>query len=172
MSTATATDRIVKTTVLRAPLERVWRAIGDSHAFGTWFGMEIDGPFVAGTLLHARATPTRVDPEMAKMQEPHKGKRLELRVEAVEPQRRLAFRWQPADGEKGAHATGDQNGTLVELEIEVVPEGTRLTVTESGFEAMEPEQRARSLKGNDQGWTMQLRAIALYVAQDEATRRS
>jgi uncharacterized protein YndB with AHSA1/START domain len=168
MTTATETDRIVKTTVLRAPVERVWRAIADSREFGTWFGMEIDGPFVAGSLLQGRATPTKVDPEMAKMQEPHAGKRLELRVEAVEPQRRVAFRWQPADGEKGAHATGEQNGTLVELQIEAVPEGTRLTIVESGFDAMQPEQRARSLKGNDQGWTMQLRAIALYVEQDEA----
>src|SRR4051794_8963720 len=55
MSTVTATDRIVKTTVLHAPIERVWRAIGDSREFGTWFGMEIDGPFVAGTMVLGRA---------------------------------------------------------------------------------------------------------------------
>jgi uncharacterized protein YndB with AHSA1/START domain len=40
--------RIEKTIVLKATLERVWRAISDSACFGMWFGVEIDGPFVAG----------------------------------------------------------------------------------------------------------------------------
>jgi hypothetical protein len=37
-------DQIVKSTTLRAPLERVWHAISDAKAFGSWFGMTIDGP--------------------------------------------------------------------------------------------------------------------------------
>ena len=43
-----ARDRIEKKVVLRAPRERVWRAISDSKEFGTWFGVEFSGPFVAG----------------------------------------------------------------------------------------------------------------------------
>ena len=35
-------DRIEKSAVLHAPLDRVWQAVGDSAQFGTWFGMEID----------------------------------------------------------------------------------------------------------------------------------
>jgi uncharacterized protein YndB with AHSA1/START domain len=30
-------DRIEKQVVLRAPLDRVWRAISDSQEFGQWF---------------------------------------------------------------------------------------------------------------------------------------
>ena len=41
-------SKIEKQVVLRAPLERVWRAISDSQEFGRWFGVSIDGPFVAG----------------------------------------------------------------------------------------------------------------------------
>ena len=41
-------DRIEKSAVLHAPLERVWNAVGDSAQFGTWFGMAIDQPFVEG----------------------------------------------------------------------------------------------------------------------------
>ena len=41
--------KIEKQVVLRAPLERVWRAISDSQEFGRWFGVSIDGPFVAGS---------------------------------------------------------------------------------------------------------------------------
>ena len=29
-------------------VDRVWRAISDAHAFGTWFGVEFDGPFYVG----------------------------------------------------------------------------------------------------------------------------
>jgi uncharacterized protein YndB with AHSA1/START domain len=44
-----STDRIEKQVVLRAPMDRVWRAISDSQEFGRWFGVRIDGPFVART---------------------------------------------------------------------------------------------------------------------------
>ena len=44
----TTADTIEKKVVLRAPLSRVWRAISDSHEFGTWFGVTFEGPFVAG----------------------------------------------------------------------------------------------------------------------------
>ena len=55
------TDRIEKQVVLRAPLDRVWRAISDSQEFGQWFGVRIDGPFVAGTSVNATFTGTTVD---------------------------------------------------------------------------------------------------------------
>jgi uncharacterized protein YndB with AHSA1/START domain len=42
-----STDRIEKRVMLRASLDRVWRAISDSEEFGRWFGVRFDGPFVA-----------------------------------------------------------------------------------------------------------------------------
>ena len=44
----TSSDRIVKTVLLRAPLERVWRAISEAQQFGAWFGVTFEGPFVEG----------------------------------------------------------------------------------------------------------------------------
>ena len=41
------TDRIEKKVLLRAPRERVWHAISDARQFGSWFGVEFDGPFAA-----------------------------------------------------------------------------------------------------------------------------
>ena len=38
-----SSDRIEKEVVLRAPLERVWRAISDADEFGQWFGVRFDG---------------------------------------------------------------------------------------------------------------------------------
>ncbi len=39
-----STDRIEKQILLRAPRERVWRAISDAKEFGIWFGVAFDGP--------------------------------------------------------------------------------------------------------------------------------
>ena len=90
-----STDRIEKEVLLKAPLERVWRAISDADEFGQWFGVRFDGPFVAGTSVTGVITPTTVDEDVAKAQEPHAGKADTWQIVAVEPQRRLAFRWHP-----------------------------------------------------------------------------
>jgi hypothetical protein len=82
------TDRIRKTAFLQAPVERVWAAISDAREFGTWFGAEFEGPFVAGARVGARIVPTKVDAEVAKLQEPHAGTAFEVIVE----------RWSPCGG--------------------------------------------------------------------------
>src|SRR5258707_4075530 len=94
-------DRIEKEVVLRSPLERVWRAISDADEFGLWFGVRFDGPFVAGTSVTGVISPTTVDEDVARAQEPHAGKSDTWQIVAVEPQRRLAFRWHPYAVESG-----------------------------------------------------------------------
>ena len=86
------TDQIRKQIVLRAPRERVWRAISDAKQFGTWFGVEFDSPFVAGAHLTGKIVPTKVDPEVAKMQQPYSGKKFEFSVERIEPKTILMSR--------------------------------------------------------------------------------
>src|SRR5262244_607616 len=89
------TDRIQKKIVLKASRDRVWRAISDATCFGSWFGVEFEGPFVAGSRLTGRIVPTQVDPEVARLQEPHKGKPFRIWIESIEPMTRFAFRWHP-----------------------------------------------------------------------------
>ncbi|HEY6080811.1 MAG TPA: hypothetical protein VIW29_18480 [Polyangiaceae bacterium] len=62
---SSSTDRIQKQVVLRASRQRVWSALTDSKQFGAWFGVELDGPFVAGQGLSGRIVPTQVDAEVA-----------------------------------------------------------------------------------------------------------
>lgn len=157
------TDRIRKTTILRAPQDRVWRAISDTREFGTWFGMAIDGAFADGARLDARIVPTTVDAAVAKTQQPYAGTLLVLFVERVEPMHLLAFRWHPEMVEPGTEATAPT--TLVTFELEPVEGGTRLTITESGFDAVPLERRAQALANNDEGWTAQLTLVAKYLAQ-------
>src|SRR6516164_8548927 len=41
-------DRIEKRVTLRAPVSRVWQAIANTKEFGRWFGVTLEGDFVAG----------------------------------------------------------------------------------------------------------------------------
>ena len=60
----TATDRIEKTVILKAPRSRVWRALSDARQFGEWFQVELDGQFTPGvTIRGGSPTPaTRICP--------------------------------------------------------------------------------------------------------------
>lgn len=158
-----STDRIVKTTVLRAPLDRVWRAISDSAEFGIWFGVDFAGPFVAGQTVMGRMRPTQVDPEVAKSQEAFSGMEFECRVERVEPMRAFAFRWHPYD--VGSKPNPAAPTTLVTFELEAVSEGTMVRITESGFDAIPLAKRAKAFTDNEQGWIIQATLLEKFLNQ-------
>lgn len=142
------TDRIEKETVLRAPLSRVWRALADPAEFGRWFGCRLEGELVPGARVHGTMTEP---PEYA-------GFAWDMFVERVEPERLFAFRWHP-----GAEPNFAGPTTLVTFTLEAVPGGTRLTLVESGFDALPPEQRERAFADNEGGWREQLLRIARHV---------
>ena len=156
------TDRIVKSVVLNAPRERVWRAISDSAQFGTWFGMSLDGPFVAGKSITGRIAPTQVDPEVAKLQEPHAGLAFDLLVDSIEPMKRFALRWHPGHIDAGVDCSREPM-TLIEFVLEDAGAGTRLTITESGFDRIPLARRAEARKANEGGWEHQVRLVKKYV---------
>jgi uncharacterized protein YndB with AHSA1/START domain len=151
-------DRIEKSAVLRAPMDRVWRAISDSAEFGTWFGMRVDGPFVAGTTVTGVLTETAVDEEVAAQQRACAGTAFPLHVVAVDPPRHLAFRWNPLEEPEFAALT-----TLVEFTLSEVDEGVLLEIVESGFDALPEERRAAAFTDNSGGWTAQLALVGRYV---------
>jgi uncharacterized protein YndB with AHSA1/START domain len=161
----TVTDRIEKQVLLRAPRERVWRAVSDSREFGAWFGAAFEGPFVQGGRLAGKIVPTTVDPEIAKSQEPWAGTRFEVAVERLEPPALLAFRWHPYPVEASIDDPSVPT-TLVTFRLEDAPGGTLLTITESGFDGLPPDRRAKSFADNDQGWTEQTKLIAKYLADE------
>jgi len=158
------TDRIEKTVLLRAPHDRVWRAITDAKQFGTWFGVELDGPFAVGQRVTGRIAPTKVDPAVAKMQEPYAGTAVEWLVERVEPMRLFSFRWHPfAVDPKIDYAK--EPTTLVEFVLEEAAGGTRLTITESGFDQIPLDRRAKAFAANEGGWAKQTDLITAYLAR-------
>lgn len=155
-------DQIHKEIVLKSSRNQVWRAISDSACFGSWFGAEFDGPFVAGSQMLGRIVPTQVDPEVAKLQEPHTGKPFHILVDLIEPMNQFAFRWHPY----AVDPLGDYSHepmTLVTFALSDVAGGTLLAITESGFDQIPAGRRAQAYQANDGGWKHQTKLIEKYL---------
>jgi uncharacterized protein YndB with AHSA1/START domain len=157
------TDRIEKKVVLKATIERVWRAISDAERFGSWFGMAFDAPFAEGARLTGRITPTTVDAEVAAKQKAFEGHPFEIFVERIEPMRRFSFRWRPYAIERGVDYSQEPT-TLIVFALEEAPGGVELTITESGFDRIPLERRAKAFAANEGGWAKQTDLIAKYLA--------
>jgi uncharacterized protein YndB with AHSA1/START domain len=162
-----SSDRIEKEVVLRAPLERVWRAISDADEFGQWFGVRFDGPFVQGASVTGVITPTTVDDEVAKAQEPYAGQADTWQIVAVEPKRRLAFRWHPYAAAEPDTDYSQEPTTLVEFTLDETADGVLLRIVESGFDAIPADRRAEAFEGNSEGWEAQTKLVQKYLALSE-----
>ena len=160
-----STDHIEKTILLRAPLKRVWRALSDSTEFGSWFGMRFNAPFAPGATMTAVIVPTTVNQEVAKMQKPYEGIACEIKIEQMQPERLLSFRWHPGAVEPGFDYSSEST-TLVVFTLQKVPNGVQLTVTESGFEQIPLARRAKAFSANEGGWALVIKLIEEYLAKN------
>ena len=145
-----STDQIQKSIILRAPRSRVWKALTDPAQFGEWFGARLSGRFAPGQKTRGPITIPKYE-HLA----------FEVIVEQMEPERLFSWRWQPG-GDPDADPAEPM--TLVVFELEEIPEGTRLTVTESGFDQIPVGRRAKAYRENDAGWSGQLKNITRYLA--------
>lgn len=159
-----STDRIDKQILLHAPLEQVWNAISNAEEFGRWFGVQFEDAFVAGDQSNGQLVPTTVDPEVAKSQKPYEGQPFEITIERIEPMKHFSFRWHPHAVDPDVDYSREPT-TLIVFELEETDEGTLLTVTESGFDSIPLERRAKAFEMNSQGWEAQLTLISKYLEQ-------
>jgi hypothetical protein len=53
--------------------------------------------------------------------------------------------------------------TLVQFRLEAVPEGTLLTIVESGFDRVPAHRRERAFRMNESGWQAQTENVKKYV---------
>jgi uncharacterized protein YndB with AHSA1/START domain len=157
------TDRIEKKVLLRAPRARVWRALTDSKEFGQWFGAKFDGPFKPGAVASGVIAPTKADANVAKMQEPYAGMKVEITIDRIEPERLFSFRWHPFAIDPGVDYSKEPT-TLIVFTLDDAKNGTLLTVTESGFDRIPLARRAQAFTANEQGWTMQMSLVEKYLA--------
>jgi uncharacterized protein YndB with AHSA1/START domain len=166
-----STDRIEKKILLRAPRQRVWRALADSGEFETWFGFKFNAPFKPGVLMRGTIVGTKVNAEVAEAQKVHAGKPFEITIERMEPEHLFSFRWHPHATDPSVDYSGEPT-TLIEFTLDEVPEGVMLTVTESGFDQIPLARRASAFTGNEQGWSIMVKVIEEYVAQKPKTAQA
>ncbi len=146
---STTTDRIVKTMLLKAPRSKVWRALTEPAAFSSWFGCDLRDPFVPEARVRGPVT--------------HPGYEhltMDITIDQVQPERLFSWHWHPG-GDPDIDPSEPM--TTVTFELEQVPEGTRLTITETGFDRIPPSRRGKAYRENDDGWTGQMENLRKYL---------
>ena len=146
-------NRIEKRIELKASVARVWRALTDHREFGEWFRVNLEGPFVAGQVARGRIAYPGYEHLV-----------FECTVTQMEPERLFSFTWHPYAIDPNIDYSAEPP-TLVEFRLEPTESGTRLTVTESGFENIPAHRRAEAFRMNDGGWTEQMKNIERHVTQ-------
>jgi uncharacterized protein YndB with AHSA1/START domain len=135
-------DTIVRDITINADLERVWELVSRP---GWWVPTEVEEPvdYTPGHQTVRKSTEHGSFP---------------VEVVRVDPRTYAAFRW--ASTSPGAELAPGRT-TLVEFEVTPVPDGVRVTVTESGFAALDvtDDVKEQGLRGNTEGWQSQLVAL-------------
>ena len=145
-------DDVEKSILLRAPRSRVWRALTNAEEFGTWFRVTLEGSFTPGLQVTGRLA----DPG-------YKHVTFDVTVERMDAEELFSFRWHPyAIDPKIDYST--EPTTLVEFRLKEVADGTRLTVTESGFDRIPPDRRDEAQRMHTQGWATQMENVQRHVA--------
>lgn len=136
-------DRIERETLIAASLDRVWSLVTQP---GFWVA---DKASLPGTMAEEGETMLAKNPEYGDFP---------VRVEKVDPQTYVAYRW--ASAFPGEELRAD-NSTLVEFTLSTEGDKTRLTVVESGFAALagSEELRSKAVKDNTGGWPEELAAL-------------
>ena len=139
-STIDETGFAVRRTIrIAAPIEKVWSAVTEPEHISAWFGRAtFDGTDVGsqGTLSWPEHT-------------------VPLRIEALDAPRMVAYRWNNDDAQ-GQHREQFkvEGSTVFTFTLEPVPDGTQLTVVETGFE--DTSDAAANLESHRQGWDGEL----------------
>jgi uncharacterized protein YndB with AHSA1/START domain len=144
-------DMIEKSIDIAAPIERVWQALTDHEEFGSWFRVKLDGPFAPGQVSTGHIT--------------HPGYehvRWNATIERMDAPNLFSYRWHPYAIDPDVDYSGEPT-TLVEFRLEPTATGTRLTVTETGFDAIPAHRRSDALRMNDSGWAQQVKNVKAHV---------
>jgi uncharacterized protein YndB with AHSA1/START domain len=138
------TMKAERSIVIAADRERVWRAITTPEHISKWF----DGTMRWSFTLAVGETITLTMDDFTDY----------ARIAAVEPPERFAFYW-TAEPDNPAE-------TLVTFTLESVPEGTRVTASEEGFEALPEDLRHKRYDMNSMGWDMALDSLGAYLREN------
>lgn len=139
-------DRIERDIFIQAPVQRVWTVLTSAEHLAQWFSetAELD-PRPGGRLAVGWAAHGTGYGVVERVEEPHV----------------FAWRWAYEPGEQPAPG----RSTLVEFTLAAEDDGTRLTIVETGFEALAlpaDQQRAKH-EDNTGGWQSQSENLRAYA---------
>ena len=139
MATASL-SRIDRSIDIDAPPGRVWRALTNADELSAWFQVQIEGDIAPG-----------IEVWMTSVHKGYEGQRFRVRfTEMVEPHR-FAWEWHPGAVDPNVDYSREPR-TTVTFTLEPSGRGTRLTVSETGFDAISLARRAKVYEDNSQGW--------------------
>jgi hypothetical protein len=88
---------------------------------------------------------------------------MDVTVERMDEEKLFSFRWHP-DALDPKVDYSKEPTTLIEFRLEEAEGGTRLTVSESGFDQLPPKRRETAFRDNEKGWSVQMENIKRHVA--------
>ncbi len=143
--------KIERRVEINAPIAKVWEVIIDHKKFGEWFRCKLDQPFKEGEV--STGMMTFPGAEHVKWN---------AKVIKIESERCLEFSWPPYIEDETVDLSNEP-WLNCRFELESIPGGTLLTITESGFDKLSPVIRDDARRGNEQGWEIQAGHILEYV---------
>ncbi|QYK53613.1 MAG: SRPBCC domain-containing protein [Fimbriimonadaceae bacterium] len=137
-------DSIVREIILPADPLTVWeKSFGSLDALTTWFLPTIEGSFEVGSILTFDCGEQVAQAQILEIDAPHK------------------LVWRGHTG--GAFRLSDfpeSEMTTDTFTLETHPEGTKVTVVESGFSNIPEPRYSDAFKGNEEGWDIVLPKMA------------
>ena len=144
-------SRIDRTIEIDAPPDRVWRALTSAEELSAWFQVTIEGEIAANTEVW-----------MTSRHAGYEGQRFRVRFTEITPPRRLSWQWHPGEVEAGIDYSGEPR-TTVTFTLEPSGRGTRVVLSETGFDEISLARRAKVHKDNSQGWPEVLGWLQTHV---------
>jgi uncharacterized protein YndB with AHSA1/START domain len=141
MMTDAEMHRIDRTIDIEAPVERVWLALTDASEIAAWFQVQIEGDIVPGA-----------DVWMTSVHPGHEGQRFAVRIVEMSRPHRVVWEWHPGEIDPGVDYSREPR-TTVTFTLEAAGRGTRVTVSEAGFDRISLARRAKVFADNSRGWT-------------------
>jgi uncharacterized protein YndB with AHSA1/START domain len=139
-----------RTIRIAASIERVWAAVTEPEHISRWFARtELDGSDAGshGTMTFDRESP------------------IPLRIEAIDEPRMVAYRWNNDDALGTTPEEFDEaTSTVFTFTLVAVPDGTELTVVETGFGAT--SDPGRNMRSHSEGWTLELDKLVALLEGD------
>ncbi|MBV8549674.1 MAG: SRPBCC family protein [Acidobacteriaceae bacterium] len=149
-------SKIERSVIVAAPRSRVWRALTNVREFCRWFSAETahpEGSFQPGVRVRLVSTA-----------ETCSGSVFFVEIEEMTPEQIFSWRWHPGTVQPDVDYSNEPM-TLVTFLLEDAAAGTKVTVTESGFDRLSLARRAGVFEGNRAGWDHQMNALEKYLRE-------